>query len=76
MAADFMALFADAVSMPADQIAPDSVIRELEKWDSIAALMVLNLVQDNYGVTLSGDDFASVTTVADLEKLVASRTKR
>ena len=75
MTQDFKALFADAVDMPADQIAPDSIIRELEKWDSIAALMVLNMAQDNYGVTLSGDDFASVTTVADLEKLVASRAK-
>lgn len=76
MTADFKALFADAVDMPADQITPDSTIRELERWDSIAALMVLNMVQDNYGVTLSGDDFASVTTVADLERLVAGRTKR
>ena len=75
MTQDFKALFADAVDMPADQIAPDSIIRELEKWDSIAALMVLNMAQDNYGVTLYGDDFASVTTVADLEKLVASMAK-
>jgi acyl carrier protein len=76
MSKDFLKLFSDAIEMPADQVAPDAEIRQLEKWDSVAALSVLAMVEEQYGVELSGDDFANVTTVADLQKLVDGRAKR
>lgn len=72
----FSARFAEVLEMKEQDIAPASEIRTLERWDSIAALGVLAMVEEHYGVRLSGDDFASVTTVRDLEQLVLGRAKR
>ena len=72
---DFLSMFAEALEMSPDQISPDDEIRALERWDSIAALGVLAMVEQQFGVQLSGDDFGSVTTVADLERLVTSRAR-
>jgi acyl carrier protein len=73
---NFLQLFADTLEMPQDQVTRDAEIRTLEKWDSIAALGVLTMVDEKFNVQLSGDDFASVKTVGDLEKLVMERRKR
>jgi acyl carrier protein len=73
---NFYTLFADTLEMPAGQIDPAAEIRTLEKWDSIAALGVLAMVEEHFGVRLTSDDFASVTTVGDLENLVLRRAER
>ena len=72
---NFLHLFAETLEMPGSEISRDAEIRTLEKWDSIAALGVLTMVDDKFNVQLSGDDFASVKTVGDLERLVLSRAK-
>jgi acyl carrier protein len=76
MAQDFTRLFAEAIDMSPDVVTRDAAIRELEMWDSVAALGVLAMVEEHYGVALTGDDFANVKTVGDLETLVAGRAKR
>lgn len=73
---NFLALFAETLEMPPDQITRDAEIRTLEKWDSIAALGVLTMVDEKFNVQLSGDDFAGVKTVGELETLVLARSQR
>ena len=76
MAKDFVQLFAETLEMDVADVARDSEIRTLEKWDSVGALGILAMVEDQYGVQLSSEDYASVTTVGDLEKLVTGRARR
>ena len=73
---NFLSLLADTLEMPLADVTPDAELRALEKWDSIAALGVLAMVEERFGVQLSGDDFASVRTVADLERLVMGRARK
>jgi acyl carrier protein len=72
---NFLQLFADTLEMPLDDVTRDAEFRALDKWDSIAALGVLTMVDEKFNVQLTGDDFASAKTVGDLEKLVLSRAK-
>lgn len=52
---------------------PDSNYREIEGWSSMHALIIIALVDTNYGVTLNGDDLRSCQTVTQLFDLVKSR---
>jgi acyl carrier protein len=51
----------------------DTIFRELEEWDSLIALSIIAMVDENYGVTLSGDDIRGTKTVQQLFDLVKSK---
>ena len=67
---NFAAQFYDT---PADQIAVDTKFRDLDEWSSLIALSVIAMVDEEYGVTLKGDDIKSATTVKDIFDAVASK---
>ena len=67
---NFAAQFDDT---PADQIAVDTKFRDLDEWSSLIALSVIAMVDEEYGVTLKGDDIKSATTVKDIFAAVASK---
>ncbi|HEX8269204.1 MAG TPA: acyl carrier protein [Flavobacterium sp.] len=44
----------------------DTNLKELEEWDSMAAMIVIGYVSNNFGITLTADDLKSITTVDSL----------
>lgn len=47
-------------------IKTDTDFKQLDEWDSLIALSVIALADEEYGVTLTGDDIRNATTVEDL----------
>lgn len=70
----FLELFADQFddTDPSD-IELSSNFRELEEWDSMVALMVIAMVDEEFNVKLSGDDIRSSNTVEDILNLVKAK---
>jgi acyl carrier protein len=58
---------------PADQIKPETVFRDLAEWSSLIALSVIAMADEEYGVTLKGDDIKGATTVQDLFNAVVAK---
>ncbi len=56
-----------------DEFKADTKIKELEEWSSLNALSVIAMVDDEYDVTLKGDDVKGVETIEDLYNLVKNR---
>ncbi|NJC26126.1 acyl carrier protein [Neolewinella antarctica] len=58
-----------------DQVVIDAAtkFKELEDWDSLVALSVIAMADEEYRVKISGDDIRSVTTVRELHDLVRER---
>jgi acyl carrier protein len=48
------------------EINEDTNFKGLEEWDSMVALSVIAVVDEEYNVKLTGDDIRSSTTVADI----------
>jgi acyl carrier protein len=57
-----------------DEIRRDAALSAFENWDSLAALCAIAGVREDYGVTISSEELARLTTVGDLEDLVAAKT--
>ncbi len=57
-----------------DEIQRDATLDAFENWDSLAALCVIAGVREDYGVTIFSEELARLTTVGDLEDLVAAKT--
>ena len=57
----------------ADQIKPETNFRDLEEWSSLIALSIIAMVDEEYGVTLKGDDIKNAMTVQDLFNTVVAK---
>lgn len=44
----------------------DTNLKELDEWDSMAAMLLIGVVSNEFGKTLSAEDIKSLTTVQSL----------
>lgn len=71
---DFIENFADQFEdTDPSEITATTNYRELEEWSSLIALSIIAMVDDEYDVTLKGDDITGCSTIEELFNLVQSR---
>lgn len=65
--AEFVSRFSGCFSpQVALSIKADTVFRELEEWNSMMALIIISMVDSDFGKELSADDIRASVTVEDL----------
>lgn len=70
----FLQNFSDMLDdTDATLIVQDAAFRDLEEWDSLTALSLIAMVDDEYSVKLTGDDIKSSVTIKDLFEKVSSK---
>lgn len=57
----------------ASEITPTTEFKSLEEWSSLTALSVIAMVDEEYDVTLKGDDIREAVTVEDLYNKVTAK---
>ena len=67
---NFAAQFDDT---DASEIKAETVFKELDEWSSLIALSVIAMADEEYEVTLKGEDIRTSHTVEDLFNLIKSR---
>lgn len=71
---EFIENFADQFDdTDASEIKAETVFKELDEWSSLIALSVIAMVDEEYDVTLKGDDIRNTNTIEDLFNIVKSR---
>lgn len=58
---------------PVEEFKAETQFRELDEWSSLIALSVIAMVDEEYDVTLKGDDMKSANTVGELFEIVKSK---
>jgi acyl carrier protein len=51
----------------------ETKFKEVEEWSSLIALSVIAMVDEEYDVTIKGDDIRNSSTIQDLFNLVQSK---
>ncbi|WP_273161306.1 acyl carrier protein [Bacteroides fluxus] len=54
-------------------LTPETRFRELDEWSSLIALSVIAMVDEEYDVTLKGDDIKNSETIADIYNAVVAK---
>ena len=67
---NFAAQFDDT---DASEIKADTVFKELDEWSSLIALSVIAMVDEEYDVTLQGDDMRAANTIEELYQIVKGK---
>jgi acyl carrier protein len=57
----------------ASEIKAETVFKELDEWSSLIALSVIAMVDEEYDVTIKGDDIRNSNTVEDLFNAVKAK---
>lgn len=54
-----------------DALTPDTEFRCLDGWSSLVALMVITMIDEEYEVTITGDEMKKQNTIGELFNLVS-----
>lgn len=54
-------------------LTPETAFRKVEGWTSLVALMIITMIDEEYGVVLTGDEMKTAATLQELYDLVASK---
>lgn len=57
----------------AASISETTIFRDLEEWDSLTALSLIAMVDDEYGIKFTGEDIRTSNTLEDLFKKVEAK---
>lgn len=67
---NFAAQFDDT---EASELNGNTAYKELEEWSSLIALSVIAMVDEEYDVTINGDDIRNTNTIEDLFNAVKAK---
>ena len=71
---EFIENFADQFDdTDASEITPETHFKELDEWSSLIALSVIAMVDEEYDITIKGDDIRNSSTVEDLFNAVKAK---
>lgn len=71
---DFIAFFADQFEdTDVNDIQATTVFKDLDEWSSLLALSVIAMVDEEFEVTLKGEDIRNANTIEDLFNVIQSR---
>ena len=71
---DFISKFAEQFDeTDAAEFNAATEFKALDEWSSLTALSIIAMVDEEYDITIKGDDIRNSATIEDLYKVVASK---
>lgn len=59
----------------ASEFKAETVFKDIEEWSSLIALSIIAMVDEEYDVTLKGDDIRNSSTIEDLFNIAKSKAE-
>lgn len=69
-------MLAEQLNISVDKITPESKVIEDLGADSLDVVEMLMLLEDEFNVTVSDEESVNLSTVADIVKVIESKTKK
>lgn len=71
---DFIKNFAGQFDeTPMELFSPKTVYKELEEWNSLTALSIISMIDEEYEKTITGANLRATSTIEELYSLVLSK---
>ena len=71
---EFIAHFAEQFDeTDASEFKAETVFKDLDEWSSLIALSVIAMVDEEYDITIKGDDIRNSNTIEDLFNAVKAK---
>ena len=63
---EFLEKFKEELEIENTKVKPKTVIKDLDEWDSMTAMVLISLISKEFSVTLDASDISSLTTIQAL----------
>ena len=70
----FIEFFAEQFDELHTTLTPETRFRELKEWSSLVALLVITMVDEEYGIVLPPEEMRQTQTIQELYDLVQSKS--
>jgi len=71
---EFIQNFADQFEdTDASEFTPETAFHDLDEWSSLVGLSLIAMIDDEYDVTIKGDELRAAKTINDVFELVKSK---
>jgi len=71
---EFIQNFADQFDdTDASEFKAETVFHDLDEWSSLIALSIIAMIDEEYDVTVKGDEMRAAVTIEDLYNIVKSK---
>lgn len=71
---EFVSLFAEQFEETnVSEFAPQTKFHELEEWSSLMALSIIAMVDEEFDVTIKGNDIKDSETIENLYQLISEK---
>lgn len=68
-------ILAEELEVDPETLNSDTVLDDIETWDSVIALTIMVVLGDELGVPVSPNEMKNLKTFGDIEQLVASKSQ-
>lgn len=58
---------AEVLGVPIDRLVDSQVLKELDSWDSLAHMILITRIEDEFQIQFTGDQIADIRTVGDIK---------
>lgn len=69
----FLKQMKDILGVEDRELTMEDEFKSFDEWDSLAYLSAIAMIDEEYGVTLKGDDLRRAVTIGDLFNIVKSK---
>ena len=69
----FIEQLKEILEMENGDVKPEDKFRDYENWDSLTALSVIAMMDDEFGVIINAEEFRKLVKVSDLIEAVKKR---
>jgi acyl carrier protein len=66
-------LIAEMLDVPESQITAQTRRADIENWDSLNHLQLVTAIETEFGLKLTMDEIAAISTVEDFHRIIAAR---
>lgn len=70
---DLHAIVADVFDVPAEHVTPSLGPEDVERWDSLGQLALIEAVEGHFGVRFEVEEVFEIFTVGDIERLLQAK---
>ena len=71
---DFVKVFAEQFDdTPVEEFSPTTVFMDLDEWDSLVALSIISMIDEEFEKRVTGADLRGVKTIEELYSLIQTK---
>ena len=68
-----LAIIAEILQLPQEQILDDLTMKETEQWDSLKHMEIISTIETTFELELSFDDIVNMLSVKDIKKVLKAK---